>query len=97
MVYRMGPAHFLLVVNASTIAKDYAWIREQVKSVSDAAVIDSSSRYALVAVQGPPRATCFNRSPESSLARSARSASLTGSGRCPRDHFAHRLYRGGRV
>ena len=53
VVYRMGPAHFLLVVNASTIAKDYAWIREQVKSVSDAAVIDSSSRYALVAVQGP--------------------------------------------
>jgi aminomethyltransferase len=53
VVYRMGPAHFLLVVNAATIAKDYAWIREQVKSVSDAAVIDSSSRYALVAVQGP--------------------------------------------
>ena len=52
-IYRMGPAHFLLVVNASNAAKDYAWIREQVKAVSDAAVVDSSSRYALIAVQGP--------------------------------------------
>ena len=53
VVYRMGPAHFLLVVNAANIAKDYAWIREQVREVSNAAVIDSSSRYALIALQGP--------------------------------------------
>ena len=38
IVYRMGPSHFLLVVNASNAAKDYAWISEQVKSVGDAAV-----------------------------------------------------------
>jgi len=49
----MGPSHFMLVVNASNAAKDYAWIVEQVKAVSDAAVVDSSSRYALIAVQGP--------------------------------------------
>jgi aminomethyltransferase len=53
VVYRMGPSHFLLVVNASNVAKDYAWIAEQVKAVANAAVIDSSSRYALIAVQGP--------------------------------------------
>src|SRR5688572_17675724 len=53
VVYRMGPSHFLLVVNAANVAKDYAWIREQVKDVSEAAVIDSSSRYALIALQGP--------------------------------------------
>ena len=53
LVYRMGPSHFMLVVNASNAAKDYAWIVEQVKAVSDAAVVDSSSRYALIAVQGP--------------------------------------------
>jgi aminomethyltransferase len=53
LVYRMGPSHFMLVVNASNVAKDYAWIVEQVKAVSDAAVVDSSSRYALIAVQGP--------------------------------------------
>jgi aminomethyltransferase len=53
IVYRMGPSHFMLVVNASNAAKDYAWIAEQVKAVGDAAVIDSSSRYALLALQGP--------------------------------------------
>ena len=53
LVYRMAPSHFMLVVNASNAAKDYAWIVEQVKAVSDAAVVDSSSRYALIAVQGP--------------------------------------------
>ena len=26
LVYRLGPAHFLLVVNAGNIAKDYAWM-----------------------------------------------------------------------
>ena len=53
IVYRMAPNHFLLVVNAGNVAKDFAWISEQAKLVGDAAVIDSSSRYALIAVQGP--------------------------------------------
>lgn len=53
VVYRMAPSHFLLVVNAGNIAKDYAWISEQVKTAGDAAAIDSSSRYALIALQGP--------------------------------------------
>ena len=53
LVYRLAPAHFLLVVNASHIAKDYEWIAEQIKPVGDAVAVDSSSRYALMAVQGP--------------------------------------------
>jgi aminomethyltransferase len=53
IVYRMAPNHFLLVVNASNVAKDYAWISEQVKVAGDVAVVDSSSRYALIAIQGP--------------------------------------------
>lgn len=53
IVYRMAPSHFLLVVNAGNVAKDYAWISEQVRAVGDAAAIDSSSRYALIALQGP--------------------------------------------
>ena len=56
IVYRMGPSHFLLVVNAGNVAKDFAWISEQAKLAGDAAVIDSSSRYALIAVQGPASA-----------------------------------------
>src|SRR5436309_1710790 len=53
LVYRLGPAHFLLVVNAGNIAKDYAWMAEHIQGVGDAVAVDSSSRYALIAVQGP--------------------------------------------
>src|SRR6185503_16395420 len=45
--------HFMLVVNAANTAKAFAWISEQTKTVGDVAAIDSSSRYALIAVQGP--------------------------------------------
>src|SRR6059058_6702807 len=53
LVYRLGPAHFLLVVNAGNIAKDYAWMAEHIQGVGDAVAVDSSSRYALIALQGP--------------------------------------------
>ena len=53
LVYRMATSHFMLVVNAGNTAKDYAWISEQVKMAGDAAVVDSSSRYALISIQGP--------------------------------------------
>jgi aminomethyltransferase len=53
VVYRLGPNHFMLVVNAANVATDHAWITEQVKALDNVAVVDSSSRYALIAVQGP--------------------------------------------
>ena len=53
LVYRLGPAHFMLVVNAGNIGKDYAWIAEHIAGVGDAVAVDASSRYALLAVQGP--------------------------------------------
>ena len=53
LVYRLAPAHFLLVVNAGNIAKDYAWIAANIASTGDAVAVDASSRYALIALQGP--------------------------------------------
>jgi aminomethyltransferase len=53
LVYRLASKHFLLVVNASHIAKDYAHIVEHIAGCGDAVAIDSSSRYTLLAVQGP--------------------------------------------
>src|ERR671930_908256 len=53
LVYRLAPAHFLLVVNAGNIPKDYAWIADQIRPAGDAVAVDASSRYALLAVQGP--------------------------------------------
>ena len=53
LVYRMAPNHFMMVVNASNIEKDYAWIAAQIQEAGEAAAVDSSSRYALIAIQGP--------------------------------------------
>src|SRR6476659_8267367 len=53
LVYRLAPSHFLLVVNAGNIPTDYAWIAEQIKPAGDAVAVDVSSRYALLALQGP--------------------------------------------
>ena len=56
LVYRLAPSHFLLVVNAGNIPTDYAWIAEQIKPAGDAVAVDASSRYALIALQGPAAA-----------------------------------------
>ena len=56
VVYRLKADHFLLVVNAANLFKDYAWIAEHIASAGDAVAVDSSSRYALLAVQGPAAA-----------------------------------------
>ena len=53
LVYRLADAHYLLVINASNIAKDAAWIKQEMASVGDAVSVNSSSRYALLSVQGP--------------------------------------------
>ena len=53
LVYRLSSDHFLLVVNAGNIEKDYAWIAEHIKPAGDAIAVNASSRYALLAVQGP--------------------------------------------
>ena len=48
LVYRLGPNHFMVVVNAANTAKAFDWIRTQAPTVGDAAVVDSSPRYALI-------------------------------------------------
>jgi glycine cleavage system T protein (aminomethyltransferase) len=53
LVYRLAKEHFLLVVNASHIPTDYAHIAEHIKPAGDAVAVDASSRYALLALQGP--------------------------------------------
>jgi len=53
VVYRLAADHYLLVVNAGNIEKAYRWIADHTRDVGDVAVVNSSSRYALLAVQGP--------------------------------------------
>ena len=59
VVYRLRSDHFLLVVNAANIVKDYTWIAGRIAvdfASRDAVVMDASSRYALLSVQGPSAA-----------------------------------------
>jgi len=49
-VYRSDD-HFMLVVNASNIAKDFAWLKQHCPS--DVALADQSDATALLAIQGP--------------------------------------------
>ncbi|MGH9174681.1 MAG: glycine cleavage system aminomethyltransferase GcvT, partial [Vicinamibacterales bacterium] len=53
LVYRFAPSHFLLVVNGSNVDKDYAWVADRAREAGDVAVVNSSDRYALIAIQGP--------------------------------------------
>jgi aminomethyltransferase len=57
LVYRFTQTHFLMVVNAANVAKDVAWITEHVKQFTGVAVLDTSARYALLALQGPSART----------------------------------------
>ncbi len=52
LVYRLGPAEFLIVVNASNADKDFAWAKARTAGF-DVEIDNVSHRYALLALQGP--------------------------------------------
>ena len=53
LVHRLSENDYLLVVNAGTKDKDYAWIRSQVGSRPGVHISDYSSYYSQLAIQGP--------------------------------------------
>ena len=53
LTYKLADEHFMLVVNASNIMKDYNWITEQIAGRGDVVAVNTSSRHALLALQGP--------------------------------------------
>jgi len=53
LVHRLSPNDYLLVVNAGTKDKDYAWIRQQVGTFPSIHITDYSSYYSQLALQGP--------------------------------------------
>jgi aminomethyltransferase len=53
LVHRLGENDYLLVVNAGTKDKDYAWIRQQVGGWPSVHINDYSSYYSQLALQGP--------------------------------------------
>jgi aminomethyltransferase len=53
LTYRLADDHYMFVVNASNIIKDVEWITEHLAGMGDAVAVNTSSRYALLALQGP--------------------------------------------
>jgi aminomethyltransferase len=53
LVYRLASDRFMLVVNASSVDRDFAWIADSVPDADDIVAADASVRYALLALQGP--------------------------------------------
>jgi aminomethyltransferase len=53
LVHRLSPNDYMLVVNAGTTEKDYAWIRKQVGTFPSIHISDYSSYYSQLALQGP--------------------------------------------
>ncbi|HEV3031512.1 MAG TPA: glycine cleavage system aminomethyltransferase GcvT [Polyangia bacterium] len=51
IVYRVAGNHFLLVVNASNVEKDFRWFKDNVGTWCD--IVDASADTGLVAFQGP--------------------------------------------
>jgi aminomethyltransferase len=53
LVHRLGENDYLLVVNAGTKDKDFAWMRQQVGGMPGIHLSDYSAYYSQLAVQGP--------------------------------------------
>ncbi len=56
IIYRIHQDKYLICVNASNRDKDFAWIHKQASKSQGVQVIDDSSRWSQLAVQGPKSA-----------------------------------------
>jgi aminomethyltransferase len=52
IIYHLGDNHYMLVVNAANIDKDFAWVEKQAKNFN-VQVTNQSDTTALIALQGP--------------------------------------------
>ena len=68
LVYRYNENRFFLVVNASNVDKDYAWIVEQAEKFN-VSVENVSEQYAQLALQGPLSETILQRITNTDLAQ----------------------------
>lgn len=66
LVYRFGPEKLLLVVNAATTDKDWAWITSN-KGDDDIVLTNASADYCQIAVQGPNAVSILQELTETSL------------------------------
>lgn len=53
LIYMMKDNEYFLVVNASNVEKDVAWLKKHAENYKDVSITDESENYALLALQGP--------------------------------------------
>ena len=53
LIYHLADQHYMLVVNAGNIDKDFSWVEEQSQKFKDVQVTNQSATTALIALQGP--------------------------------------------
>lgn len=51
LVYMLGEEEYMLVVNGANLDKDWAWVNKH--NTTNVSIVDQSSNYSLLAVQGP--------------------------------------------
>ncbi|ASF29419.1 MULTISPECIES: glycine cleavage system aminomethyltransferase GcvT [Bacillus amyloliquefaciens group] len=66
LIYQKSETCYLLVINASNIEKDIAWLKEHVKG--DVTLTNQSDEISLLAVQGPNAQTVLSKLTECDLA-----------------------------
>ena len=59
IVYRLGDQHFLLIVNASEIEKDFKWLERRL--APNVTIENHSEEYAALALQGPKSEVIFRK------------------------------------
>lgn len=59
IVYQLEDKLYLLCVNASNIEKDFTWLNHQAKGFDNLEIINVSSEYAQLAIQGPKSFECL--------------------------------------
>jgi aminomethyltransferase len=53
IIYHLGPERYMIVVNAGTMEKDWAWFTDHARGQNDVSLENKSSATGLLALQGP--------------------------------------------
>ncbi len=61
LTYKLSEDHYLLVVNAANIEKDYEWLQKHHTFGDDVVIENASNDYALLALQGPHAQTVLQK------------------------------------
>ena len=78
IIYQLADMHYMLVVNAANIDKDFAWVEEQAKNFKDVQVANQSDTTALLALQGPAAQSILQTLTDADLASIRYYHSLAG-------------------